>query len=379
MRSTFNLGRVAGIEIGIHYTWLLAFALISWSLAEGYFPTTLPHASQLTYWLMGIAGALLLVGSVLLHELSHSLVARQRGLRVDSITLFIFGGVSNLSSDATRPADEFVVAGVGPLTSLVLAGLSWALGYVFHNSIDIVAALLGYLAFANATLGVFNLVPGFPLDGGRVLRGVLWAVTGSLRKATRVASYTGQAIGYVLILLGVSSLLGGDVLSGLWIAFIGWFLSGAAESTRQEQAVREVLSGIAVRLVMNTSPPVASPRATVESFVFERAVQHGERAVLIVEAGRLLGLVTLADVKRVDRDLWATTPLAEIMSSADLQTVTPETDVATALELMTTRAIHQVPVLADGQVVGMISRAEILEMLQVRAELDLPAPRAVAG
>jgi Zn-dependent protease/CBS domain-containing protein len=375
MRSSFTLGRVAGIRIGIDYTWLLAFALVSWSLAAGYFPQVLPRQAVLTYWSMGTVGALLLFACVLLHELSHSLVARRRGLHVDSITLFIFGGVSNLSSEMARPSDEFVVAVVGPLTSLVLAGLATLLGQALAGGNAVIAALLGYLAFANAMLGVFNLVPGFPLDGGRLLRAAVWAISGSLRQATTIASYTGQTLGYLLVLLGASTLLGGDVLSGLWMVLIGLFLGGAAASTRQEQVAREVLSGIAVNTVMDTSPPTASAKTSVNNFVFECAVLHGQRAVLVTEADHLLGLVTLADVNKVERDAWATTPLEEIMSTPPLWTVTPESDLAAALELMVTHSIHQLPVVSAGRVVGMINRADILRMLQVRDQLHLSSLR----
>ena len=229
MRATFTLGRIAGIRVGIHQTWLLAFALISWTLAVGYFPESLPRQGLVIYIVLGVVGSLVLFGSVLVHELSHSLVARRRGLSVDSITLFIFGGVSNLKTEATTPGDEFLVAVVGPLTSLVLAAIAWALHEVLVGSNAIGGALLGYAAAANLVLGLFNLVPGFPLDGGRVLRSVVWVATGSLRRATRTASYVGQTIGYLLVVLGVFSLLGGEVLNGVWIAFIGWFLSAAAD------------------------------------------------------------------------------------------------------------------------------------------------------
>jgi Zn-dependent protease/predicted transcriptional regulator len=379
MRSSFTLGRVAGIRIGIDYTWLLAFALVSWSLAAGYFPQVLPRQAVLTYWSMGTVGALLLFACVLLHELSHSLVARRRGLHVDSITLFIFGGVSNLSSEMARPLDEFAVAVVGPLTSLVLAGLATLLGEALAGGNAVIAALLGYLAFANAMLGVFNLVPGFPLDGGRLLRAAVWAISGSLRQATTIASYTGQTLGYLLVLLGVSTLLGGDVLSGLWMVLIGLFLSGAAASTRQEQVAREVLSEIAVNTVMDTSPPTASAKTSVDDFVFECAVLHGHRAVLVTEADHLLGLVTLADVNKVERDAWVTTTLSEIMSTSPLRTVAPESDLATALELMATHSVHQLPVISDGRIVGMINRADILRMLQLRDQLHLGSlrPRSV--
>jgi Zn-dependent protease/CBS domain-containing protein len=379
MRSSFTLGRVAGIRIGIDYTWLLAFALVSWSLAAGYFPQVLPRQAVLTYWSMGTMGALLLFACVLLHELSHSLVARRRGLHVDSITLFIFGGVSNLSSEMSRPLDEFAVAVVGPLTSLVLAGIATLLGQALGSGNAVIVALLGYLAFANAMLGAFNLVPGFPLDGGRLLRAAVWAISGSLRQATTIASYTGQTLGYLLVLLGVSTLLGGDVLSGLWMVLIGWFLSVAAASTRQEQVAREVLSGIAVSTVMDASPPIASSQTSVESFVFEWAVLHGQRAVLVTEADHLLGLVTLADVHKVEREAWATTPLEEIMSTPPLWTVAPESDLAAALELMVTHSIHQLPVVSAGRVVGIVNRADILRMLQVRDQLHLGSlrPRSV--
>jgi Zn-dependent protease/predicted transcriptional regulator len=379
IRGSFTLGRIAGVRIGIDYTWLLAFALVSWSLAAGYFPQVLPGEAVLTYWTLGTVGALMLFACVLLHELSHSLVARRRGLHVDSITLFIFGGVSNLSSEMSRPGDEFVVAVVGPLTSLALAGIASLVGQSLASGNAVIGALLGYLAFANAMLGAFNLVPGFPLDGGRLLRAAVWAISGSLRQATTIASYTGQTLGYLLVLLGVSTLLGGDGLSGLWMVLIGWFLSGAAASTREEQVAREVLSGIAVSTVMDTTPPVASPRISVESFVFECAVLHGHRAVLVIQADHLLGLVTLADVHKVEREAWTTTPLEEIMSTPPLWTVTPESDLAVALELMVTHSIHQLPAVTAGHVVGMINRADILRMLQLRDQLHLGSlrPRSV--
>ncbi len=369
MRSSFTLGQVAGIKIGIHYTWLLAFVLIAWSLAQGYFPDLLPRSSQATYWLMGIAGALLLFASVLVHELSHSLVARRRGLQVDSITLFIFGGVSNLTSEATKPGDEFLVAVVGPATSLILAAVFWAIGQVLPTNASVAGVLVGYIAFANAILGAFNLVPGFPLDGGRVLRGIVWGATGSLRQATRVASYVGQAVGFLLIFWGLATLLGGDFLSGLWIAFIGWFLSGAAESARQEQAVRQVLSGVAVRTVMDPAPPRTTPETTVESFVFEYVLLHGQRAVLVVDGNHLLGIVTVADAKRVERTTWSTTPVSTIMTPVPLFTVGPDNDLSTALQLMVTHSVHQLPVVTDGDVLGVVSRSEILEMLHLRDEL----------
>ena len=232
-QGSFKLGTIDGIDIRIHYTWLLAYLLIAWSLAMGYFPMSGESASSVTYWALGAVAALLLFVSVLLHELAHSLVARARGLRVDSITLFIFGGVSTISGEARTARDEFLIAVVGPLTSLALAGLFWAIENVLPAE-TATGAIAGYLASANLLLGLFNLVPGFPLDGGRVLRSIIWAVTGDMVRATRIASYVGQAVAVVLIAWGAVSALRGDVFGGLWIGFIGWFLnSGAQEARRQ--------------------------------------------------------------------------------------------------------------------------------------------------
>jgi Zn-dependent protease/CBS domain-containing protein len=305
---------------------------------------------------------------VLLHELSHSLVAQRRGLHVDSITLFIFGGVSNISSEPTRPSDEFFVALVGPLASLVLGGACWVVDQWLAPGIG--RALLGYLSFANLVLGVFNLVPGLPLDGGRVLHAAVWAFTRDLQRATRVASLTGQTLGYLLVMFGFVALLGGDILGGLWIAFIGWFLSGAAANSRQSQTLHAALSSIAVGSVMDQAPPCCNQRTTVETFVFQYAVEHGHRAVLVVEDAQLVGLASVADVKHIPREAWPQTELADIMSRPPLATVAPTTDLAEALELMVARGVHQLPVVVDHHISGMITRAAILQVLQVRTELD---------
>ena len=253
MQGGLRLGTLAGIEIRIHYTWLFAFVLIAWSLAQGYFPISNAGLGTGTYWILGVVSALLLFGSVLVHELGHSLLAGARGLHVDSITLFIFGGVSSITKEASTARDEFLIAVVGPVTSLVLAGLFWLLGQLLPPD-SAVAAVTSYLAFTNLLLAGFNIVPGFPLDGGRVLRSIVWGATGNLPRATRIASYVGQAVAFGMIAWGVSRLLGGDVFGGLWTAFIGWFLNSGAEASRQQQTVRAVLGGVPVTAMMDTSP-----------------------------------------------------------------------------------------------------------------------------
>jgi Zn-dependent protease len=371
MKNSIRLGRVAGIDVGIHYTWLFAFALIAWSLAAGFFPSAAPGLAAPTYWLLGAAAALGLFASVLIHEFSHSLMALARGLRVQSITLFIFGGVSTILGEAERSLDEFLIAVVGPLSSFVLAGVFWAAGQVAALDGTPLGAFLGYLASVNLILGVFNLVPGFPLDGGRVLRSIVWAASGSLRRATQVAAYVGQGFGFLLIFWGVARLLGGDVFGGLWTAFIGWFLNNAAESTRQQQALTEDLRGVGVRQVMDPRPAIAEPSMTVHEFVFDHVVRRGERALLVAEAGQLLGIVTITDAKQVPQEMWAATPVRRIMTPAPLKTVAVEADLASALQLMVEGSLNQVPVMQAGRAVGLLRRADMLRFLQLRDELHL--------
>jgi Zn-dependent protease/CBS domain-containing protein len=379
MKSSIRIGRIAGIDIGIHYTWIFAFLLIAWSLAAGFFPSAAPGLAAATYWLLGAAAALGLFASVLIHEFSHSLVALARGLRVHSITLFIFGGVSTIAGEAQSAVDEFLIAVVGPLSSFVLAGVFWAVGRAAALDGTPLGAFVGYLASVNLILGVFNLVPGFPLDGGRVLRSIVWAVTGSLRRATQVASYVGQGFAYLLIFWGVARLLGGDVFGGLWTAFIGWFLNSGAETTRQQQALTEELRGARVAQVMEPRPAMAGPDMPVEEFVFDHVVRRGERALLVADAGRLLGIVSITDAKRVPQELWAATPVRRIMTPVPLKTVPVEADLAAALQLMVEGTLNQVPVVEDGRVVGLLRRSDVLRFLQLRDELQLAGGRPSAA
>jgi Zn-dependent protease len=246
-QGSLKLGTLAGIEIRVHYTWVFAFFLFAWSLGQGYFATAAAgQGVNSAPWLLGLVAALLLFGSVLVHELAHSLVAEQRGLHVHDITLFLFGGVSSITAEAASARDEFLIAVVGPVTSFGLAGLFWLLGHTLPANTD-GAAVAGYLALANLLLGVFNIVPAFPLDGGRVLRAIVWGFTGEPLQATRIASYAGQAFAFLLIGWGVALLLGGDVFGGIWTAFIGWFLNNGAAAARRAPGRPGVPTHIATR------------------------------------------------------------------------------------------------------------------------------------
>ncbi len=380
MASSFKLGRIAGIQIGIHYTWLLIFTLVTWSLAQGFFPANYPGWAEATYWLVGAVSALALFASVLVHELSHSFMARSRGVEVDSITLFIFGGVSNLKTETEKPKDEFLISIVGPLTSFALAGLFWAADRWLVPGNTPLGVMLAYLTMVNVLVGGFNLVPGFPLDGGRVLRSIIWGASGNLRKATQIASAVGQGFGFLLILWGVSQMFGGAFLNGLWTVFIGWFLNNAAEMTRRQQVQREDLRGVSVEALMDLEPPLAPPGMSVREFVFEHVLRRDERAALLVDGGRLLGIASISDAKKVPREDWDATPLGRIMTPAPLKTIAPETDLSQALELLVDGELNQLPVVRDGQLVGLLSRADVLRFLQLRAELAIrPLPGTAGG
>ncbi len=371
MKGAIRLGSIRGIEIGVHYNWLLIFFLVAWSLAMGYFPQSYLGWTQLAYWITGVIASILLFVSVLLHELAHSFVAQARGLPVRSITLFIFGGVSNIVREAENPRTEFAMAVVGPLSSLVIAGVFYGLFLVVPNKLDPLAALLSYLALINAFLAVFNLIPGFPLDGGRVLRSIIWGATGNLVKATNIAATVGRLFGWGLIGVGLFQILRGNFLGGLWIAFIGWFLSNAADSSRQETTVQEYLKGFKVKDVMTPNPQTISPGATVLEVVQGIFSQYHRRAVPVARDGKLVGIVTLTNIRGLPQEKWAITPVEAIMTKAPLQCVSPEDDLARAMALIAEQDVNQVLVCTDSGLVGIISRADIIRHLQYTQELRM--------
>jgi Zn-dependent protease/CBS domain-containing protein len=372
--GSLALGRTAGIEIRVHYTWLIAFALITYSLAVGLFPDLIPGRSQALYWLVGATAALLLFGSVLVHEMCHSLVAKSRGIPVSSITLFIFGGVSNIQQEPENPGQEFLIAVVGPVSSLVLAAVCWGLLQMSGGAAAPIQALLVYLALINFVLGVFNLLPAFPLDGGRVLRAIIWAITGDLYRATNWAAGIGQVFAFLLIILGILQIFGGNFLGGIWIAFIGWFLNGAAESSRRQTVVRESFRGVRVAQLMTPNPPIVSPMLPIQAFVSDYALRRGTRALLVGQGGQLVGIVTLTDLHKLPADRWGEANVGQLMTRAPLITVGPNADLQSALRQMDEHDLNQLPVVEDGQVIGLLTRANVIRYLRLRDELGVLPP-----
>lgn len=377
MNASFTLGRIFGIAIGVHYTWLIAFALITWTLAVGFFPTSFPGWSQVAYWITGAIAAIGLFVSVLVHELAHSLVAIRRGVPVQSITLFIFGGVSNLQSEASKARDEFLISIVGPLSSILIGLVSFLLFFLIYdqNPLDTqtstspVAAIIFYLALINVILGVFNMLPGFPLDGGRVLRSIVWASTGSLSRATIVAANVGRVVSFGFIGLGVFQILTGSFLAGLWIAFIGWFLNNAADASRRDVETQERLRGVPVSIIMERDPQTVGPTLTIADLVSDVFIRRGLRAVPVFDGALLQGIVTLSDVRAVPAEKWSETTVADIMTRAPLHTVAPGEGLASALRLLAERDVNQLLALENGRLIGLVSRADVIRYLQFRDEL----------
>jgi len=358
------LGRIAGIPIRLDSSWFLIFALVTWTLAAGYYPAEFKGWPAWEYWVMGAATAVMFFVSVLLHELSHSLMARRFGTSVRSITLFIFGGVSQLGGGTTSATREFLIAAAGPAASLLLAALFW----VFESAAVGVApalALLRYLAYINAMLGLFNLIPGFPLDGGRVFKAIVWAVTHDAHRALRVAGTVGRVVGYLFVLFGVWQILGGNFINGIWISFIGWFLENAAMSEIQGQAILEILMGHKVREAMRPGYASVPAGRTLQELVDGHVLVHGQRSFLVERDGRVLGLLTLQRITKQPRPSWAVVTAEEVMiPKAEMRITRQDADLRDVLEKMDRDGVNQLPVMENGHALGTLSREDIIGFLR---------------
>jgi Zn-dependent protease len=369
--SDFRLGSVLGFEIRIDFSWFVIFLLILWSFSAGVFPTQYPSLTTAAYLAMGTIGSLLFFCSLLSHELAHSRVARAKGIPVESITLFIFGGMARTKVETEEPADEFLIAAVGPLSSLLIAGLFagvWWLGG--QAGWTPIAGVARYLAFLNALLAAFNLLPGFPLDGGRLFRSVVWKVTGDLTKATRWASAGGRLLAYLLIGFGVLQLFTGAALGGLWLIFIGWFLRNAAAMSLEQHVVRNILEGVTAREIMSAGPVSVGPDLTLSDLVEAYLLEERHHSFPVIEQGRPVGLVTLQHVKQVAREEWASRRVRDVMTGVGAITVKPQDDVTEVLERMQSADERRVLVVEEGALLGIISASDVAGWIQRSQELE---------
>ena len=390
MKGSWRVGRIAGIEIGIHYTWLLALFIFTWLVGQG-FTTTYPGWHSYLYWIAGFLATFTLFISVLIHELAHSLVARARGLAVSSITLFILGGVSNLTEEPEKPGVEFTMAIAGPLASLVLGAVFWILWYAITktwvlpvssvnvptNKQTLALAIIGILAYANIALTIFNLLPGFPLDGGRVFRSILWGATGNLKRATNIATIVGRVFGWGFIALGVwiAFFVSGGLVNGIWLIFIGWFLNSAADNSRREVTLKEHLTGVLVEQIMQKDIESVHPNTNVADLVQMIFVQEHKRAIPVTESDNLVGIVTVSDIKNLPQEKWQTTPVEQIMNKGTLYTVKPGDDLSRVMKLIAEHDLNQIPVMSQVKLVGIITRADVINYLHLSQELNLKGKR----
>lgn len=358
MTGSIRLGRLLGIVVQVHVTWFLAVWAIAWSLARGMFPERIPGLPEQIYWTMGFAGALLLFVSVLVHELGHALVARYFRIPTRSITLFLFGGVAQMVREPERPSHELWVALAGPATSLVLAG-------IFRSA----AALMGYLSWVNLLLAGFNLLPAFPLDGGRVLRALLWWLL-DLERATRIATLMGHATAAAFIILGVLAAFTGRPVDGLWLILVGWFLDQAAGASYQQMLLRHALRGVRVRDIMTPDPVTLDTELTLEEAVAQYFLPRKHGGYPVVYGERLLGILTLHDLKQVPREKWPTTRVREAMTPiARAHTMRPEAPAYEALARMTQAGVGRLLVLdGAGELVGILTRSDLLQVIRLRQD-----------
>lgn len=376
MKAQIKLGRIFGIEIGLHYSWIIIALLITLSLA-GHFREHNPDWGDTLSWGLAIVTALFFFAAIVAHELSHAVVAKSRGLPVRSITLFALGGVAQIEKEADDAKTEFWMGIIGPITSLVIGaiclGMAYALGWTPPDfPARPLPAMLMWLGYINIMLGVFNLVPGFPLDGGRVLRAIVWWLTSDAKRATMIAARTGQFIAFSMILLGVWRFFSGAGLGGLWIAFIGWFLLSASRESYAQVAITEGLRGVRVADVMSRDYPTVDARSNLQTLVDEHFLLTGRRSFFVTENGRVAGLVTPHEVREIERQRWPYTTVDEVMRPLDqLRIVAPDAPVSKALEMMGTEDLNQLPVVKNDNVEGIISRSHIVQLLQTRAELHV--------
>ena len=365
--SGVPLGRVFGIPIYLHPSWFIIFALITVSLRTQ-FTSQHPHWTPAQHWMLGIVTSVLFFASVVFHELSHSVVAMRYKIPVRSITLFVFGGLSSIEREPESAKQEFNIAVAGPLSSLFLAGCFWLIAHFWHGN-EMVAAAAGWLWWINLLLALFNLVPGFPLDGGRILRGIVWGINKNFTHATQIAANAGRAFAYLMIIVGIWQALNGNWIGGLWIAFIGWFLLSAAQESYAHVAIRSTLTGLRAEDMMTSDVPTVPRDLSLEEYVHE-VLRTGRRCHIVTGAGTPVGMITLHAVRKVPRENWSSNSVQAAMLSLDhVHSAAPDEPALGVLERMQREDIDQMPILAEGRIIGMIGREAILRVLHTRLQI----------
>jgi len=368
-----KLFKLLGFEVRLDLSWIFIAILVVWSLSAGFFPHFYQDLSTQTYWVMGVVGALGLFASIVVHEFAHSLVARQFGMPMKGITLFIFGGVAEMGEEATSPKGEFFMAIVGPLTSIALAALFYGGAWLGRDSIwsTSVFGVLEYLGFINAILAGFNLLPAFPLDGGRVLRSILWGAKKNLKWATRISSNIGIGFGLLLVFLGVLQIVSGNFVGGLWWVLIGMFLQGAARMSYQQILTRQALEGEPISRFMKRNPQTVPTSLTVQDLVENYIYSQHYKMYPVTEDGKLKGYVTTKQVQEIPRDEWDRHTVDEIYTPYSPEnTISPDADAVEALSRMKSLGTSRLLVAEGGRLRGIVALKDLMDFLSLKGELE---------
>jgi Zn-dependent protease/CBS domain-containing protein len=368
-----KLFKLLGFEVNIDLSWIIIAGLITWSLASWIFPNMIPGLSEATYWYMGIVGALGLFASIVAHEFCHSIVARRFGMPMKGITLFIFGGVAEMGDEPPTAKAEFSMAIVGPLSSIAIGAICYGIYRAGESAgwNPPVISVIYYLAYINGLLAAFNLLPAFPLDGGRVLRSILWGAKGNLRWATRISSTIGSAFGIGLIIFGVFQFIRGNIIGGVWMFLIGMFLRSAAQMSYQQLLVRKALEGESVRRFMNVQPVTVPDNITVAQLVEDYIYKYHYKMFPVLSGDRLVGCVTTREVKEIPRENWTHETIREAASACSPEnTISPDTDAIKALGRMNQTGVSRLLVVEDGHLVGIVTLKDLLDFFSLKVELE---------
>ncbi len=370
-RGRFCLFQVSGIKVTIDYSWLIIFVLVLASLSAGYFPRAFPEYSTQLYWIAGFVATLFFFAGIVIHELAHSLVAVRSGIEIPEITLFLFGGVSSMAEEPADPQTELKVAIAGPLASFVLAGIFWLItSAISGKAPGLVTAVFEYLAYINIALGVFNLVPGYPLDGGRILRALIWWRTGSVTRGTKWASDMGQGFAWALMILGGLQIFSGALIGGLWLIFIGMFLRGIAARGYQEVIMKQSMEGATVREHMVEDVETIPPDVTLDEAASQYFLRYGHGGYPVVKDGRTVGLLCLAQVKDVPDDERGAKRAEEVMLPLDDDIkISPDASLVDALKKMNRTGIGRLIVTDGNRPAGLITKTGLLRFLEFKQEL----------
>jgi Zn-dependent protease/CBS domain-containing protein len=372
-----DLFKVAGVQIAIDYSWLIIFALVLWSLSAGYFPALHPDYTRIEYWMVGLVATVLFFASIVTHELSHAIVANRLGQPVERISLFIFGGMAHLGHEPTSARDELKIAAAGPITSFVLGAFFLVIPRVFglDATYSMWASVFNYLGFINFALGLFNLLPGFPLDGGRILRAVLWQRSGDFRQATASASEWGKGIAYGLIFLGALQIFAGALVGGIWLIFIALFLKGAASASYQSLVIEQVLGSLQVNDLMVRDPITVDADATVAGVINDHFMRHGHGGYPVMRDGRAVGLISLSQIRDCPAEERSTKRIGEIMRPLEPAIViAPTAPVSNALRQMAESDSGRLLVMEQDRLIGLITRSAIAHFMMLRSQLGFVPP-----